>query len=97
MTFFNPKINNKSKTLKRNLFNLQKDAQRRQRAKEELQEIMSEKASLEANKAYINSKSDKVLYDKFCKDFNNVCYNNDINPNNEQTKITCTQMSGLFL
>lgn len=58
---------------------------------------MSEKASLEANKAYINSKSDKVLYDKFCKDFNNVCYNNDINPNNEQTKITCTQMSGLFL
>lgn len=95
--YFNPQINEKSRTIKRGINPLIEDAQRRQQAKEQLQKIMQEKANLEANRAFINSKSDKVLYDRFCNDFASVTEHMGLDSNQEDTRISCSQMSALFL
>ncbi len=58
---------------------------------------MNEKANLEANRAFINSKSDKVLYDRFCSDFEKVCENMKMESSEEGTTIDCEKMSSLFL
>jgi hypothetical protein len=58
---------------------------------------MNEKANLEANRVYINTASDKVLYDRFCKDYNDVCINMHMDPDRETEQISCSQMSSLFL
>ena len=65
------------------------DALRRHRAREQLQTIMNEKANLEANQAFINSKSDKVLYDRFCSDFERVCQSMSLDNSEETTSIVC--------
>jgi hypothetical protein len=59
---------------------------------------MQEKANLESNRAFINSKSDKVLYDRFCKDYAKVCDHMDLDISEDATtSITCSLMSSLFL
>ena len=50
---------------------------------------MKEKANLEANRAYINSKSDKVLYDRFCSDFDKACHSLRINSTDDSASLDC--------
>lgn len=95
--YFNPQINEKSKNIKRGINPLIEDAVRRKKAKEQLQQIMREKANLEANRAFINSKSDKVLYDRFTLDFNKVCEHMGFEASEEGTLISCQEMSNLYL
>ena len=65
------------------------DAERRQKAKAQLSQIMKEKANLEANRAYINTKSDKVLYDRFCRDFREGAEALELGNEEEDAEITC--------
>lgn len=58
---------------------------------------MKQKANLEANRAYINTKSDKVLYDRFCKDFKEASAALELGNEEEEVSVSCAQMSNLFL
>lgn len=83
--------------MKRGVAPLLEDAQRRQHAKEQLEQIMTEKANLDANRAFINTKSDKVLYDRFLNDFTNAAHQMELDSANDEATINCIQMSSLFM
>lgn len=70
---FKPRINPKSKNIKRGLIPLVEDVNRRREAKESLQKILSEKQSMESSRAFINSNSDKFMYKKFDQEFERAC------------------------
>lgn len=95
--YFKPHINNKSKQIKRGIDPLVEDATRRQNARDSLQQIMKQKANLEANRAYINTKSDKVLYDRFCRDFKEGSDILELGNEEDEAAISCAQMSNMFL
>ena len=55
------------------------------------------KAKIDANRAFINSKSDKVLYSRFCQDYKSSCEALGLKDDDIDTKVTCAKMSELFL
>lgn len=94
--YYRPQISQKAKQIKRGIQPLIDDAQRRQQAKSQLQQLMTEKANLDANRAFINTKSDKVLYDRVLSDFNGACQSIEVDPANDEATANCVEMSHLF-
>jgi len=88
-TYFRPSINKVSKDLKRGINPLIQDADRRHQARLSIDKIVKEKVALEASRAFINSKSDKVLYNRFCQDFKASCDENELGDEDEGAKVTC--------
>ena len=96
-TYFTPMINNRSKKMKRGVKELDNDSKRRHEARRSMDKLMQEKASIDASRAFINSKSDKVMFDRFDHDFRHACQKLKIDPDDKSLKIKCSQMSLLFL
>lgn len=44
---------------------------------------------MEANRSFINSKSDKVLYERFCNDFDSTIEKMGFDPSEENIMINC--------
>ena len=63
-------INKRSQNIQRGVAPLVADAERRRQAQRELELMQQQKAQIESSRAFINSKSDKVMYDRFDSDFN---------------------------
>lgn len=67
---YTPMINRRSQNIQRGIDPLVQDAERRRLAKQQLEQMDLEKVQIESSRAFINSKSDKVMYDRFDTDFN---------------------------
>ena len=100
---FTPQLNEKSKKMRAGV-DLLEDAARRRDTKKQLADMLASKAMDKAS-AQISSKSDKVMYDRFDADFVAACQDldliqddaSDLNTNDMDIKISCAQMSQLFL
>ena len=75
--------------MKRGIDPLIEDSTRRIQAKQSIDKIMREKANQEASRAFINSKSDKVLYERFCKDFKEASETLKLGSEEDDAQITC--------
>jgi len=83
--------------MKRGVAPLVADAERRRAAKQELEIMQQQKAQIESSRAFINSKSDKVMYDRFDSDFNRAVDHLELSFEDQQSGLTCAQMTQLSL
>ena len=93
-----PEINKKSKKINRNMQDILDDTERHMIQKDMLEQNLKRKAK--TGDVQINSRSDKVMHDRFDADFNNVCIDLGIIQDDfysPSTLIDCPQMSQIFL
>lgn len=76
---------------------LVEDAERRKEAQEKLVKMTNDKLKIESNQPFINQKSEKVMFERFDKDFERSCTHLGFSTDENQNGITCGQMSHLFL
>lgn len=92
-----PTINKRSQNIQRGVAPLVADAERRRQAQRELELMQQQKAQIESSRAFINSKSDKVMYDRFDSDFNRAVDHLQLSFEEQQNGLTCSQMTQLSL
>ena len=76
---------------------LVEDAERRKEAQEKLVKMTNDKLTIERNQPFINQKSEKVMFERFDKDFERACQQLNFTDDDFKHGISCGQMSHLFL